>query len=73
MRRTVHWPHNKKICATFTVAFEAYLREGHHKTIELPGINMVAVSHASLAASAMPRVPGERPTNVTTLNAGDCP
>ena len=26
MRRTVQWPNNKKICATFTVALEAYLR-----------------------------------------------
>jgi peptidoglycan/xylan/chitin deacetylase (PgdA/CDA1 family) len=52
MRRIVHWPGNKKICATFTVAFEAYVRGGHHKTTEVPGVNMVAVSHASYGGNA---------------------
>jgi peptidoglycan/xylan/chitin deacetylase (PgdA/CDA1 family) len=52
MRRLVQWPGNKKICATFTVAFEAYLRGGHHKTIEVDGVNMVAVSHANYGGNA---------------------
>lgn len=52
MRRIVHWPHNKKICATFTVALEAYVRGGHHKTTEVDGVNMVAVSHASYGGNA---------------------
>jgi peptidoglycan/xylan/chitin deacetylase (PgdA/CDA1 family) len=52
MRRIVHWPGNKKICATFTVAFEAYLRGGHHKTTDVPGVNMVAVSHANYGGNA---------------------
>jgi len=52
MRRIVHWPGNKKICATFTVAFEAYLRGGHHKTTEVPGVNMVAASHANYGGNA---------------------
>jgi SAM-dependent methyltransferase len=52
MRRTVQWPNNKKICATFTVALEAYLRGGHHKTIETEGVNMVAVSHANYGGNA---------------------
>ena len=52
MRRLVEWPDNKKICATFTVAFEAYIRGGHHKTIEVDGVNMVAVSHANYGGNA---------------------
>ena len=52
MRRIVHWPDNKKICATFTGAFEAYLRGGHHKTFEVEGVNMVAVSHANYGGNA---------------------
>jgi len=54
MRRTVQWPDGKKICATFTVAFEAYLRGGHHKTTEVEGVNMVAVSHANYGSSGTP-------------------
>ena len=52
MRRTVRWPDGKKICAAFTVAFEAYLRGGHHKTTEVEGVNMVAVSHANYGGNA---------------------
>jgi len=52
MRRTVQWPNNKTICATFTVALEAYLRGGHHKTTEVEGVNMVAVSHANYGGNA---------------------
>ena len=52
MRRTVQWPGNKKICATFTVAFEAYLRGGHFKTSETSGVNLVSVSHANYGGNA---------------------
>jgi len=52
MRRTVHWPDNKKICATFTVAFEAYTRAGHFKTLDLPGVNLFSISHADYGGNA---------------------
>ena len=52
MRRIVHWPNNKKICATFTVAFEAYTRAGHFKTLDLPGVNLFSISHADYGGNA---------------------
>ena len=52
MRRTVEWPNGKKICATFTVALEAYVRGGHFKTMETEGVNLIAVSHANYGGNA---------------------
>jgi peptidoglycan/xylan/chitin deacetylase (PgdA/CDA1 family) len=52
MRRIVQWPGNKKICATFTVALEAYLRSGHFKTSEPSGVNLVSISHANYGGNA---------------------
>jgi hypothetical protein len=31
MRPKIEWPDGTKICATFTVAFEAFTRGGHFK------------------------------------------
>jgi len=52
MRRTLQWPGNKKICATFTVALEAYLHSGHFKTSDAQGVNLVSISHANYGGNA---------------------
>lgn len=52
MRRpVVPWPDNKKICATFTVAFEAFTHGGHFKK-KSSGVNLVSVSHANYGGNA---------------------
>lgn len=47
MRRTISWPDGKKICATFTVAFEAFERGGHFKKNSDLKVNLASVSHAN--------------------------
>jgi len=45
MWQKIEWPGGKKICATFTVALEAYQKAGHFKTLEVPGPNLFSLSH----------------------------
>ena len=52
MRRTVRWPGGKKICATFTVALEAYTLHGHFKTLDIKGPNLFSISHADYGGNA---------------------
>ena len=52
MRRTVKWPDNKKICATFTVAFEAFTKGGHFKKSKALEVNLVSISHANYGGNA---------------------
>lgn len=52
MRRHVHWPEGKTICATFTVALEAYTKAGHFKTLDIPGTNLFSISHADYGGNA---------------------
>lgn len=47
MRRSIVWPNGKKICATFTVAFEAFERGGHFKKSSKLDVNLASVSHAN--------------------------
>jgi peptidoglycan/xylan/chitin deacetylase (PgdA/CDA1 family) len=46
------WPGNKKICATFTVAFEAFTRGGHFKKTKGDEVNLVSLSHANYGGNA---------------------
>lgn len=53
MRRPViQWPNNKKICATFTVAFEAFTHGGHFKKTKGKEVNLVSISHANYGGNA---------------------
>jgi peptidoglycan/xylan/chitin deacetylase (PgdA/CDA1 family) len=53
MRRPViPWPNNKKICATFTVAFEAFTHGGHFKKTKSKEVNLVSISHANYGGNA---------------------
>src|SRR5690348_13738046 len=53
MRRPViEWPNNKKICATFTVAFEAFTHGGHFKKTKSKEVNLVSISHANYGGNA---------------------
>ena len=52
MRPKVEWPDGKKICATFTVAFEAFTRGGHFKKAKGPEVNLVSLSHANYGGNA---------------------
>ena len=53
MRRPViEWPHGKKICATLTVAFEAFTRGGHFKKTKPGEVNLVSISHANYGGNA---------------------
>lgn len=53
MRRPViQWPNNKKICATFTVAFEAFTHGGHFKKTKSKEVNLVSISHANYGGNA---------------------
>ena len=53
MRRHVRWPEGKTICATFTVALEAYTKAGHFKTLEISnGPNLFSISHADYGGNA---------------------
>ncbi|MBI2209831.1 MAG: hypothetical protein HYU47_04405 [Deltaproteobacteria bacterium] len=47
MRRTIKWPDGKLICATFTVALEAFTRGGHFKKKSGLEVNLASVSHAN--------------------------
>src|ERR1043166_5327582 len=47
MRRTITWPDGKLICATFTVAFEAFTKGGHFKKKSDLEVNLASVSHAN--------------------------
>ncbi len=52
MRNHVPWPHGKTICATATVAFEAFTRGGHFKKVKDLEVNLVSVSHANYGGNA---------------------
>jgi peptidoglycan/xylan/chitin deacetylase (PgdA/CDA1 family) len=52
MRPTIRWPDNKKICATFTVAFEAFTKGGHFKKTKGDEVNLVSISHANYGGNA---------------------
>jgi peptidoglycan/xylan/chitin deacetylase (PgdA/CDA1 family) len=47
MRRTIEWPEGKMICATLTVAFEAFNRGGHFKKASDVSVNLASISHAN--------------------------
>src|SRR2546421_12215858 len=47
MRAKIEWPDGKKICATLTVAFEAFTRGGHFKKSKGLEVNLVSLSHAN--------------------------
>lgn len=51
-RPIVPWPDGKKICATFTVAFEAFTRGGHFKKSKGSEVNLVSISHANYGGNA---------------------
>src|SRR5260370_26944826 len=48
----IEWPDGKKICATFTVAFEAFTRGGHFKKAKGLEVNLVSLSHANYGGNA---------------------
>jgi peptidoglycan/xylan/chitin deacetylase (PgdA/CDA1 family) len=52
MRPKIEWPDGKKICATLTVAFEAFTRGGHFKKAKGLEINLVSLSHANYGGNA---------------------
>ena len=52
MRSKISWPHGKTICATATVAFEAFTRGGHFKKTKGLEVNLVSVSHANYGGNA---------------------
>src|SRR3954463_3885896 len=52
MRPKIEWPDGKKICATLTVAFEAFTRGGHFKKAKGLGVNLVSLSHANYGGNA---------------------
>lgn len=52
MRPVLQWPDGKKICATFTVAFEAFTRGGHFKKTKGSEVNLVSISHANYGGNA---------------------
>ena len=52
MRERPEFPHGKKICATFTVAFEAFTRGGHFKKSKDLEVNLVSLSHANYGGNA---------------------
>jgi peptidoglycan/xylan/chitin deacetylase (PgdA/CDA1 family) len=51
-RPVVQWPHGKMICATFTVAFEAFTHGGHFKKTKKGEVNLVSLSHADYGGNA---------------------
>jgi peptidoglycan/xylan/chitin deacetylase (PgdA/CDA1 family) len=51
-RRTAQWPGNKKLCVTFTVAFEAFNREGSFKRAKGLDVNLHSISHANYGGNA---------------------
>ena len=52
MRRNITWPDGKLICATFTVAFEAFTKGGHFKKKSDLKVNLASVSHANYGGNA---------------------
>src|SRR5258705_5020712 len=52
MRPKIEWPDGKKICATLTVAFEAFTRGGHFKKARGLEVNLVSLSHANYGGNA---------------------
>jgi peptidoglycan/xylan/chitin deacetylase (PgdA/CDA1 family) len=52
MRPKIEWPDGKKICATLTVAFEAFTRGGHFKKAKGLEVNLVSLSHANYGGNA---------------------
>src|SRR5712691_2813271 len=52
MRPKIEWPDGKKICATFTVAFEVFTRGGHFKKAKGLEVNLVSLSHANYGGNA---------------------
>ena len=51
-RPEIEWPGGKKICATLTVAFEAFTRGGHFKKTKSSEVNLVSLSHANYGGNA---------------------
>jgi peptidoglycan/xylan/chitin deacetylase (PgdA/CDA1 family) len=51
-RPAVHYPDGKTICATLTVAFEAFKRGGHFKKTKGDEVNLVSLSHANYGGNA---------------------
>jgi peptidoglycan/xylan/chitin deacetylase (PgdA/CDA1 family) len=52
MREKIQFPNGKTICATATVAFEAFLKGGHFKKAKGLEVNLVSVSHANYGGNA---------------------
>ena len=52
MRSKFDLPEGKKICATLTVAFEAFTRGGHFKKAKGLEVNLVSLSHANYGGNA---------------------
>ena len=52
MRPKIEWPEGKKICATLTVAFEAFTHGGHFKKTKGKEVNLVSLSHANYGGNA---------------------
>lgn len=52
MRKKISWPDGKTICATATVAFEAFTKGGHFKKSAGLEVNLVSVSHANYGGNA---------------------
>jgi allantoinase len=46
-RRSIQWPDNKKLCVTFTVALEAFNKEGSFKKQPGLAVNLHSISHAN--------------------------
>jgi peptidoglycan/xylan/chitin deacetylase (PgdA/CDA1 family) len=51
-RRSIVWPDNKKLCVTFTVALEAFNKEGSFKRWPGLEVNLHSVSHANYGGNA---------------------
>ena len=52
VRPVTPYPDGKMICATFTVAFEAFTRGGHFKKAKGLEVNLVSLSHANYGGNA---------------------
>src|SRR3954468_9810026 len=52
MRPKIAYPGGKMICATFTVALEAFTRGGHFKKEKGLSVNLVSLSHANYGGNA---------------------
>jgi peptidoglycan/xylan/chitin deacetylase (PgdA/CDA1 family) len=47
MKRDIEWPDGKKMCATLTVAFEAFKKSGRFKYEKGLKVNLASISHAN--------------------------